>query len=234
MNSSATKTLTTAAAVAAVAILAVGCTAAAPKVDVDQVRAEAMAQVDGLDYLNSKDEALRDINRSIDPDEIRNYARVAVEENAERKAVYWECAAGVPELLPGAWSTSGQTATPLEGQERSGNMYLLVTRPDKTSTLTIEGTGWWLSDQPQTELESWLETAAGNVTGWASDLDQVIANQDYRATAPPNAVSRNGCDVRFTLTLDAAPERAFEARFVRSGGERYLVLDDALQLDPEE
>jgi hypothetical protein len=234
MNSSATSRALC-AGLAAIALLGAGCTPSSPPEDVDQVRRDAMTQVEALQYLSSRDEMLGDINRSVDPVEIRNLARVAGEEDAQTKSIYWECAAGVPDLLHGAWVTSGQTAEPAEGQERTGNMYLLVTLPTTSASLTVDGSGWWLSDQPQTELEAWFENNTDKVTAWSSDLEQVIAAQEYRATAPPYAVSRNGCDTHFTLTLSAKTgDRSFDARFVRSGAERYLVLDDALQLDPEE
>ena len=196
----ATRTLT---ATLLAMLMLVGCTGPERPRDVEATRADALAQVAEMQYVDDPYRIRQDLERAQTTVEIDNLLRLAQASDDERKEAFWGCAARGVGLLPGAWAT---IAIADDGDRF--NEYTVTLDVAGTAALVVTGGAEVVgAPAPVDDAARWLEASVGKVTGWSADLDDVISDQRLPDGVRASMSGRTVCSVPFTLTINPGHRR---------------------------
>lgn len=196
-----------------------------------QARQAALSRLDELIFVDDPTKLEERIEDATAAEEIANIVRLAEEADQERAGRFWSCAETLVDALPAQWGTQGvdDTGTTL-------NYYLLDLQPDGPATLTLTGGADLVGDPITPDAQTrWLTAATGNVTGWSSDLADVVQERRLPEGLRPVLSGTRVCQVPLALTLTGARGRVWPAVLQRGfrgelslqlGGHPFEIYDD--------
>ncbi|SHJ46243.1 hypothetical protein SAMN02745244_02568 [Tessaracoccus bendigoensis DSM 12906] len=201
----ATRTRHTTLATLAGAVVIVGLVSGcgAPARDLNEVRQDALVEMEQLRFAEDYHDSLKTIERSVNIDEIDNVLRIARDTDAENQDVFWGCAQRGTGLLDGA------TLSAMTDGVKEFNEFELTLGRNQSASLDLVGTAEMIGQMEISQGDQWLIDHAGTVTGWEATLDESIANRRIELHEGRQMVYVYGpdrCHVPFTLTLTTTGE----------------------------
>lgn len=199
----------------------------------EAARADAESKVAGMLYLDDPTAVRSKLAAASTTKEIQQVVEAAAKEDQERAEAYWTCAETAAKALPGtSWEAN------IWHEDGSMETLQLALKPGEAAQVTpvrsrmTPGPMWRPSSQPTTTKAVWIAENASQLTGWSSDLPDLVASRTLADRQPPVFSPINkSCDVQFKLTLVTSSGSAqFSAKLMFSGTST-LILDGQNMLE---
>lgn len=206
--------------VVATAVVLSGCAS------VEDARADAIAEVEGMRFLKQADSVKDRLERAQGVKDVERILKEAKDENSDAEAKYWSCAQDAVDDLSKVWSTyaidpAGKVFVEYQlGLGREGTVSL-----EKRDTASVVG------DRTQTRMTRWLAENTGQTISWSSDLKTVFDEKRLPGGDSPGWSDGEQCRIDFTLVLGSDE---FDAVLLGDGGASGLTVEDQIFGVPED